>query len=161
MPLKFPDSYKHIVRICFHLSFLCSYKCHDCLSRAKLAVLSSLSPPVWWSAVEVHFHYFYLFIYLLLITLWKKVSLSQQSSNLKLWYWHCVLTHDVTLQYLLFSPLCLRAHLWFYSTYKNHSSLYSAVPTISGLINALHLSCPGFYSYLETLQFIDTLGISV
>lgn len=68
----------------FTSSFAVLVSVLDCLLRAKLAVLSSLSPPVWWSAAEVYLSLFFKFSYCL------KFYAKKCCCNSSLPIWNCV-----------------------------------------------------------------------
>lgn len=123
----------------------------DCLTRAKLAVLNSLSF-VQWANAEVH-HY-YLFIYLLVVNNFikkKKVAvtavfLSETVAVVLCFY--C----DVTVHHLLFSPLHLRGYLQFSFHLRESYQYASAVPIISEFINAINLPVSYRYKYFNSIQ---------
>lgn len=153
MLLKFLIRMNILCAFVFTCPFYVLISVTDCLSRAKLAVLSSLSPPVWWSAVEVHCHYLFLFIYLLQITLCKKCCCH---SSLPIWncgvgtvFWH------MTLLSSIFS-----FHLSTWGDTFNFVSLTRITPVCFScahhfrIINALNLSClflTDIYKHLNSL----------
>lgn len=124
----------------------------DCLTRAKLAVLNSLSF-VYWATAEVH-HY-YLFIYCLFVNNFKerkkKVAVTavflSETVALVL-YFYC----DVTVHHLLFSPLHLRGYLQFSLHLRKSFQYASAVPIISEFINAINLSVSYRCKYFNCIQ---------